>query len=161
MASSIIIFSIGCLFGHLLSVKKKLIFGCDARGDSNSLYLSRWEYFSTKRFAIYLHKFHRSDDNSSLHDHPWNFITVPLWRGYNDCQYNGGSDSEGNPTFSRKRVYPLTIHFRKATHIHFVELIDNKIAWTLVIRFKYIRVWGFWQKGKFTDYMRYFKTNGC
>lgn len=139
---------------------KKIIYGCDSRGDADSPYLTRWEFFSSKHFAIYLHKFHRSDDNSSLHDHPWNFITIPLWRGYNDCTYSGGGTYE-NPTFNRKRMWPFTIHFRKATHIHFVELIDNKPAWTLILRFKYIRWWGFWKKGKFTIFHEYFKQNGC
>lgn len=149
------------LIGHFITVRKKVIYGCEARGDSNSPYLSRWEYFSSKWFAVYLHKFHRSDDNSSLHDHPWNFITIPLWIGYNDCQYNGRTDNEGNPEFNRKRMQPFTIHYRKAKHVHFVELIDNKPAITLVIRFKYIRHWGFWQKGNFTVFYEYFRKNGC
>jgi hypothetical protein len=96
-----------------------------------------------------------------LHDHPWNFITIPLWRGYNDCIFNGGKDNKGNPTFLRKRMWPLTIHYRPATHIHFVELIDNMPAWTLVIRFKYIRWWGFWCNGVFTMFRDYFQQNGC
>ena len=142
-------------------MKKKIIYGCDARGDADSAYLTRWEFLSSKWFAIYLHKFHRSDDNSSLHDHPWNFITIPLWRGYNDCTYNGGMDKDGSPTYNRKRMWPLTIHYRPATHIHFVELIDNKVAWTLIIRFKYIRWWGFWNKGMFTIFHEYFTQKGC
>lgn len=160
MKNSIIMFLIGTLLGHIFSIKRKIIYGCELRGDSDSPYLSRWEFFSSNMFAIYLHKFHRSDDRSSLHDHPWGFITIPLWRGYNDCTYNGGI-FEGQPTYNRKRMYPFTIHYRPATHIHFVELIDDKIAWTLIIRFKYTRTWGFWQKGKFTKFYDYFKQNGC
>lgn len=142
-------------------LKHKIIYGCDARGDANSAYLTRWEFLSSKHFAIYLHKFHRSDDNSSLHDHPWNFITIPIWRGYNDCTFNGGRDKEGNPTFNRQRIYPFTIHYRPATHVHFVELIDNKIAWTIIVRFKYLRWWGFWNKGIFTIFHEYFEKHGC
>lgn len=145
----------------MLFTKKKIIYGCESRGDSQSPYLTRWEFLSSKFFAIYLHKFHRSDDNSSLHDHPWNFIAIPLRRGYNDCTYNGLRDSEGNPAFNRKRMWPFTIHYRPATHIHFVELIDNKPAWTVIIRFKYIRYWGFWKKGMFTVFHEYFKKHGC
>lgn len=142
-------------------MKKKIIYGCKARGDANSAYLTRWEFLSSERFAIYLHKFHRSDDNSSLHDHPWNFITIPLWRGYNDCTFNGGTDKSGNLTFNRQRIWPLIPVYRKATHIHFVELINNKPAWTLIIRFKYIRWWGFWKKGVFTIFNEYFEKHGC
>lgn len=142
-------------------MKKKIIYGCEARGDSGSAYLTRWEFLSCNYFAIYLHKFHRSDDNSSLHDHPWDFITIPLSVGYNDCTYRGSSDNNGKPTFNRELMRPFIPRFRKATHIHFVELIDNKPCWTLIIRFKYVRWWGFWKKGKFTRFDKYFNENGC
>lgn len=146
--------------------KRKIIYGCLARGDAYSPYLTRWELISTSRFAIYLHRFERSDDNSSLHDHPWNFITIPLKHGYNDCQYNGGTDEFGNPTFLRTTMKPFTVNYRKATHVHFVELLkdkngNEKKAWTLVIRFKYIRWWGFWNKGIFTRFDEYFFKMGC
>lgn len=141
--------------------KKKIIYGCESRGDSHSPYLTRWEFLSSKRFAIYLHKFHRSDDNSSLHDHPWSFITIPIWIGYNDCTYSGVYDSCGNPVFNRKRIRPFTIHYRPATHIHFVELINERPAWTIILRFKYVRYWGFWKKGVFTIFSQYFRQNGC
>jgi len=146
--------------------KRKIIYGCAARGDEHSPYLTRWELIACSWFAVYLHRFERSDDRSSLHDHPWNFITIPLKYGYNDCQYNGGTDQFGQPDFNRTLMKPFTIHYRPATHIHFVELLrdinDNeKKAWTLVIRFKYIRYWGFWCKGIFTVFHEYFRQNGC
>lgn len=147
--------------------KKKIIYGCEARGDQNSKYLTRWEFVSGKYFGIYIHKFHRSDDNSSLHDHPWNFITIPLKHGYNDCVFDGGSDENGKPTFLRTRMKPFHAYYRKATHIHFVELLQDmflpvdKQAWTLVIRFKYIKWWGFWKKGVFTRFNEYFQQNRC
>ncbi|RAV52329.1 hypothetical protein DIU36_24655 [Mucilaginibacter rubeus] len=142
-------------------IKKKIIYGCEARGDYDSPYLTRWEFLSSSKFAVYLHKFHRSDDNSSLHDHPWNFITIPIWRGYNDCTYNGAIGGDGLPLFNRQRMYPLIPYYRKASHVHFVELINAKPAWTLIIRFKYIRWWGFWNKGVFTVFHEYFKKMGC
>jgi len=72
-----------------------------------------------------------------------------------------GWHAKGKPTFNRKRMWPFTIHYRPATHIHFVELIDNRIAWTLIFRFKRRRIWGFWQNGSFTKFWDYFKINGC
>jgi hypothetical protein len=154
--------------------KRKIIYGCDARGDAQSPYLTRWELLSCKYFAIYLHRFERSDDRSSLHDHPWNFITIPLKYGYNDCTYDGGWDENKplrdggfEPTFKHKLMKCFRIYYRPATHIHFVELLwdgktgEDKKAWTLVIRFKYIRYWGFWRKGLFTVFHTYFTQNGC
>lgn len=140
---------------------KKVIYGCESRGDKHSAYLTRWEFLSSKWFAIYLHKFHRSDDNSSLHDHPWNFITIPIWPGYRDCVFNGGVDISGNPTFLKQRMRPFIPTYRKATHVHYVELLDSRPCWTIVFRFNYIRWWGFWKKGVFTIFHEYFNTNRC
>ena len=153
--------------------KRKIIYGCEARGDKFLPYLTRWELFECCWFAIYLHRFERSDDRSSLHDHPWNFITIPLKYGYNDCTYDGDEtkpplkDGRFEPTFKRKLMKPFHIYYRSASHIHFVELLQDKFlpvdkkAWTLVIRFKYIRYWGFWQKGIFTRFDEYFTKMGC
>lgn len=146
--------------------KRKVIYGCAARGDAQSAYLTRWELISCRFGAIYLHRFERSDDRSSLHDHPWNFITIPLKFGYNDCQYNGGRDKQGNLTFIRTLMKPFHVYYRPATHVHFVELHrdangSERKAWTLVIRFKYIRWWGFWKNGIFTRFDEYFTKMGC
>lgn len=147
--------------------KRKIIYGCEARGDAQLPYLTRWELLAMDKFAIYLHRFERSDDRSSLHDHPWNFITIPLKYGYNDCTYTGKTDVNGEPDFNRKLMKPFHVYYRPSTHIHFVELLQEmflpveKKAWTLVIRFKYIRYWGFWRKGIFTVFSDYFKQNGC
>lgn len=60
---------------------KKIIFGCEARGDAQSPYLIRWTLIETPLGAIYLHKFIRSD-SPEHHDHPWAFASLILWRGY-------------------------------------------------------------------------------
>src|ERR1700721_599838 len=60
---------------------KKTIMGCEARGGGNSPYLTRITLIETRRFSIYLHWFHRSDADD-LHDHPWDFTSMILWRGY-------------------------------------------------------------------------------
>jgi len=146
--------------------KRKIIYGCEARGDADSPYLTRWELISCRWFAIYLHRFERSDDRSSLHDHPWDFITIPLRYGYNDCQFNGGRDSDGNPTFLRTRMKTFRVYYRPATHVHFVELLQDsngneRKAWTLIFRSKYTRWWGFWNNGIFTRFDEYFIKMGC
>ena len=143
--------------------KRKIIYGCDARGDKDKPYLTRWELFECKYFAIYLHRFDRSDDRSSLHDHPWNFITIPLKYGYNDGTYNGKEYASGNHDFNRKLMKPFRVYYRPSTHVHFVELLGEPElkAWTLVFRFKYIRYWGFWRNDVFTRFDEYFRKMGC
>jgi hypothetical protein len=98
-------------------------------------YLHRWYLFRRQRFAIFLHKFVRSDEDRALHDHPWGFIVLPIWRGYIE-HTDGGC---------QRRVWPLIgTRYRPATFRHRVELIDGQPAWSIFIRFKYLRSWGFW-----------------
>jgi len=113
--------------------KKREIVNCD-----HDLYLIRWFVIRTERFAVFIHKFVRSDEDRALHDHPWDFIVVPVWRGYIE-------HSELLSYPMHRRVYPvLGSRARAATYRHRVELIDGKPSWSLFFRFKRIREWGFW-----------------
>lgn len=47
-------------------------------------YLIRWYLIRNRWFALFLHKFVRSDEDRALHDHPWNFIVMPIWQGYTE-----------------------------------------------------------------------------
>lgn len=96
------------------------------------LYLTRYYLFRTKWFGVYIHKLHVSDFPVP-HDHPWDFITCPLKVGY--VEY----DEKGNGT----RRLPFRFAFRKATRFHWLEKVDARPVWTLFIRFKRIRDWGF------------------
>jgi hypothetical protein len=84
-----------------------------------------------KKPHIYLHKFINSDPDRNLHDHPWNFISFILWRGY----------VEETPGGVKKRKYPGMILYRPANWAHRVHI--TKPAWTLVLTFKKKREWGF------------------
>lgn len=129
--------------------KKMIIYGCESRGDSHSPYLTRYTLVERKSWQLCLHIFHRSDFDV-LHDHPWDFLSLVLWRGYID------------ETPKRKqRTYPGMLLVRKAEHIHRVELIDQKPAATLVLMFKRRREWGFWEGKIWTLWTDYFKQKKC
>ena len=172
-------------------LKKKIIYGCESRGDAQSPYLSRWTLLSTKLGAVYLHLFHRSDADE-MHDHPWSFISVVLWRGYVEetpspgLEWRTVSVAEGEDliasgegwTFGayfigdtmhvfrsvgrdRKRVWPGMVLLRPASWVHRVELIDEKPAITLIIRGPYVRQWGFWTRNGWQFWRDYFTERGC
>lgn len=160
-------------------MKKQIIKGCDARGDGEEPYLTRWIICKFKHFHLYMHKFHRSDSDD-LHDHPWDFISVVLWRGYIEETFiksprlvNTGYENINNApkalysplykyiTKRKKRIYPGQIIFRPATHAHRVELINNKPAYTLLINFGYVRQWGFFTKNYWQHFIGYFNDNKC
>lgn len=164
-----------------------IIYGCEARGDGKSPYLTRLTIFGSKLFSIYYHKFHRSDADEH-HDHPWDFITIILSKGYieetpcKECtgkgyivvdQASNGVDyamqcpkCKGSQIQS-KNVWPGMILYRPATWRHRVVLRqkDGKAveARTLVIRGRDKREWGFFTDpdGVWQQWQEYFKQRGC
>lgn len=121
-------------------LKKKVIVNCD-----RDPYLHRWYVFQSDRVALFVHKFVRSDEDRALHDHPWSFLVIPVWRGYIEHNDRG-----------RVRVLPLLgIRLRPATYRHRVELLSDKTgaplpSWSIFFRFRRVRDWGFWPKEGFT-----------
>lgn len=154
-------------------MRKKIIYGCEARGDAQSPYLTRYTLISTRWFQLCVHVFHRSD-SPELHDHPWDFITLPLWRGYWNVAVEGR-------TYAR----PLVPYYRKAEHSHRVELLRKRfrelshqeympgkfaMGWgperelpavSLVLMFKRRREWGFFTSKGWQLWTSYFRERGC
>lgn len=145
--------------------REKVIKGCAARGDADSPYLSRWvlarwggkmareEETGEMRWQgwqLLLHRFHRSDADRELHDHPWAFVSLILWRGYIEETPRG-----------RRRKWPGMLLFRPANWIHRVELLHGRPAWTLVLCAPRKRIWGFWLSGQWEQWTHYFKRMGC
>lgn len=162
-------------------MKKKIIYGCEARGDERSPYLIRYTFFECKYFQICLHIFLRSD-HTEQHCHPWNFLSIILWRGYfeetidwptccNKAMWLDGKKYEclhcnhvvhyNQEPRKLKRYWPGMILFRKATYRHRVVLVNDKKAVTLVIMGKYRRPWGFFTNSGWLEWKKYFEKNKC
>lgn len=127
---------------------------CPAGKEGTPL-MTRFYVFQTKPVAVYLHLFHRSDLDE-FHDHPWSFLTFLLSSGYWEhlpltgwCPSKPfkitGSVVAGDTGFRRWRRR-FSVLYRPALFRHYVEVV--KPTWTLVIRFRRIRDWGFWSDGK-------------
>lgn len=127
---------------------KKIIYGCDARGDGADAYMIRWTLLRCRWGRLYLHRFLRSDADVR-HDHPWPFISLILWRGY----------IEDTPA-GRFRRWPGQLLRRPADHVHRVELVGGQ-AWTLVWAGRVCREWGFHTLDGWECWRRYFERMGC
>lgn len=112
------------------------------------IYMTRWYLFRREKIGVFLHRFSRSDEDRALHDHPWSFITVILWRGYFEHTPKGSS-----------RKWPGMMCWRPAEWRHRVELVDGKPAWTLVVRFKARREWGFWMPSGWIQWNKWWQNN--
>ena len=119
------------------------------------LYLTRYWLLGhrTSRWALMLHKMWRPDDHDCHHDHPWSFWTLILWGGYVEevthLQYT-------EVRFNR----PGMLLYRRAEHTHRIAALPNGHCWTLVLRFKRRRGWGFWStkaRGLWVPWVSFFK----
>ena len=122
---------------------KKEIVNCD-----RDIYLHRWYVIRRPNLGLFIHKFVRSDEDRALHDHPWNFLVIPIWRGYIEhaegkiecpqCSEKGFidflfdpvcvkcDDNGPVPAIVKRRVIPfLGIRFRRGTYKHRVELHER------------------------------------
>ncbi len=121
--------------------------------------LTRYFIFRSKWLGIFLHQFHRSDVDD-FHDHPWSFITILLSSGYFEHipakSWFKGNFDRGHDRFWRQR---FSILYRPATFRHFVELPQHydgseTPVWTMVIRFRRIREWGFIIRGEWIPWRK-------
>lgn len=104
-------------------------------------YLTRWSVLGRRTqgdWAVYLHRFRRSDGDDALHDHPWPFVSLILAGGY----WEHTADRSG---VVRRRWYgPGRVLVRPAGYRHRVELPSGRDCWTLILRGKKSASWGFW-----------------
>lgn len=105
-----------------------------SRTDKTSLYLRR---FYLKRdgvdFHLYLHYFVRGDDDKFVHDHPWDFQTLILNKGYTEELKNGQKYFREPGVWSPRRP---------AEWAHKVHLTKGPV-WTLFKTFGKRKEWGF------------------
>lgn len=89
---------------------------------------------------LFLHRFHRGDDDGALHNHPWPWaVSFVLAHGYSEERRVGD-------TVIRRRVYPFTFNFIRGEDYHRVDLIDDQQAWTLFLVGPKTDTWYFWDR---------------
>jgi hypothetical protein len=119
-----------------------------------SRYMRRWLFGSQRTWGLRIHCIERSDADHELHDHPFWFVSFIVAGGY----------FEHTPDGQRTWYGPGSIVFRSADALHRIEL-DTECtrarkrgdhtgacmsrpvrAWTIVVRGRYARRWGFMTK---------------
>jgi hypothetical protein len=118
----------------------------DRAGESP--YLSRWyllRHASKKGFALFLHRFHRGDDDVELHNHPWKWsASLILSGGYREERRV--RVFRHHWTIVTRELRPGQINIILGDDIHRVELLDGE-AWSIFLAGPHTGAgWGFWNR---------------
>lgn len=127
--------------------RRRVIWSCDA---SRGPLLTRYFLIQTRWFALYLHHLHASDEDRALHDHPWSFVTFLLSSGYWEWTPSETFGCE-SPHWRRR----FSVLYRPAEWQHRLSL--KQPTWSLILRFKRRRDWGFITSNGWLDWRAYGK----
>jgi hypothetical protein len=124
----------------------------------NDVYLKRWHIIPRNiLFNIYLHHFHKSDDDN-LHDHPflWNASIIlhgsyTEWVPVSTTKWLNNESREIMP-IRRSAFWPV---LRFGRSIHRIELDNQTKVWTLFITGQIVRSWSFYCPDKEVDHKDY------
>ena len=155
-----------------------------------SPYLSRWYLFRSQRptmpdgsspfnelgnpkvgvilpnvnWSLYLHRFHRSDEDGELHSHPFEWsVALILAGGYreerrdNSLPYGSLTPTLFRNKVVKKDVKPWTLNFIRHDTFHRVDLLEDD-AWSLFLVGPKTKSWGFWDRvtGQYTEWREFF-----
>jgi hypothetical protein len=123
---------------------KRVIKSCN----SDQPLLVRYFLLHTKPISIFVHHLMQSDEERALHDHPWSFLTILLSGGYWE-----------HTTTERIWRRRFSILWRPAEWQHRLEL--DRPVWTLVVKFRSRREWGFILPGVGWQRWSHYLTEWC
>src|SRR6266705_1293487 len=107
------------------------------------LYLRRYKIVDTMFGYVYLHNIQRPDEDKDPHDHPWNFMSVLLNGGYDECLFGDDAAVRG-PIIERRARGSVSVRGKDTIH-KIVSVLPA--TWTLVVCTPRYREWGFITSG--------------
>lgn len=151
------------------------------RRADGALYLERWSLTVDRIGSIKLHKMEAPDPGEDLHDHPWTFVTIPLWGGYVEERAEirtahrwahaaglwadaaakvakGLPDAGQGARGFREHVRWLKPRMMRLDECHRIVVLDRPVVWTLVICGPKRRPWGFYLADGFMAESQYDAT---
>jgi hypothetical protein len=120
-----------------LNLKKRTIYRRD-----NEPYLTRYYIFRKPvkwMPSMYIHCFHRGDQDKELHSHPWLYSVSLILSGSYIEEYRKGDE------VNVRTLKPGNLNFIKGNKFHRVDLVDSEV-WTLFISGPKVQDWGFWNR---------------
>ena len=117
--------------------------------EPQATYMTRWRIVQTPWFGIYVHRFDGPDPRPTLHDHPWDFVSLVLRGGYWERV-----PATTDPAVVRLNVFSAcAINRKRAEDVHWITKLLRFPTWTLVFVGRRRREWGYLDRdGKWTRY---------
>ena len=153
---------------------RKVVRRLRLRRSDGEVYLDRWGLSHVRLGGVLLHRMDAPDPGPDLHDHPWWFVTIPLWGGYTElraeardaCLYAGLAQAQEemagvgpDQTACRRGVEEVRRPFRprvmRLGECHTIVSLRRRRAWSLVINGPRRRSWGFFAPEGWIHYQRY------
>lgn len=105
--------------------------------DSDGNYLTRWRIIQTPFGGIYLHRLDGPDPRTTLHDHPWPFISFVVRGGYVERHLdpNTMQVTENRVVRRINRKHPFNAHA--------ITRLLRTPTWTLLFVGRRVRTWGY------------------
>lgn len=121
--------------------------------DDDGTYLTRWRIIQTPLCALYLHRLSGPDPRTTLHDHPWNFLSVVLRGGYIERRL----DPSTTEVDEQHRV--RWFNRVRANDAHAIVTLKRTPTWTLLLVGRRRRTWGYWELDEDPGFWRWTEFN--
>lgn len=113
-------------------------------------FLERWG-LDLPLFGVYVHHIAAPDPGMDHHDHPWPFVTIILWGGYREWT----TTEVRRPKTTDMREWKRGSVHRFGLHQAHRIVWCQPHTWTLVLRGRKTRTWGFFPPEGWVHYLRY------
>ena len=134
------------------------------RRTDGRIFLERRGWKHDRLGGIFLHRMAAPDPDLDLHDHPWAFLTIPLWGGYvehrcatRDAPLAAAIASPAARGYPETRR-PLRPRRMRLDECHRIVELRRRTAWTLVLLGPRRRRWGFYTPTGWVDEATYDAT---
>lgn len=150
------------------SIRKGLWRRLTLRRADGRVYLDRWGFGHERIGRMLVHRMTAPDPGIDLHDHPWWFVTIPLWGGYVEQRANirEAADlaviAEAYPNTCTRGVVeerrPFRPRLMRLDECHTITRLRRPTCWTLVIGGPRRRRWGFYLTSGYMTEAEYDRT---
>lgn len=107
--------------------------------DSDGNYLTRWRIIQTPWFGWFLHRFDGPDPRTTLHDHPWPFVSFVLKGGYLERRLDPNLMVVNECHLVRR------VNYLRIGEAHAIVKLKRRPTWTLMLVGRRRRIWGYWE----------------